>query len=151
MGRRLSSMLIVLCGSGLANAAAWAETANRGPGLVTSIDRFSGRIQAGERPAAALAARDRGSVLHYQVLSIAPGTRTAASPPPNSNMLALPLKARGGFVVYELRGGKLTTIIDGRRQVRRTGEFWIVRPGEDITFESEDDSVVLQTIQIPGP
>jgi hypothetical protein len=145
MGRYPCRLLIAVCALTLSNASAWAESAKREPGVVSSLDRFSGRLSMGDRETLRAAAPN----IHYQVLSLAPGTRAAPVPPANSNLQALRLKARGGFVVYELRAGKLTTIIDGKRQERREGEFWLVRPGEDITLEADDDSVVVQTIQIP--
>ena len=90
-------------------------------------------------------------VVYYQEISLPPGTRAAgstAAPPPAAGPAALPLKATGGFLIYELRAGKLTTIINGNRQERRLGEFWIVGPTDTVTLETEDDSVVLQTIHL---
>jgi hypothetical protein len=146
MGRCLQGVLIAVYGLTLSGTCLWAETANRSPGVVSSLDRFSGRVSLGERTAST-----QGPSVDYQVLSLAPGTRVTASPSPDATMSLLPLKARGGFVVYELRAGELTTIIDGRRQERHEGEFWVVRPGENIVLETEGDGVVLQTIKIPGP
>jgi hypothetical protein len=149
MGRCLQGLLIAVYGLTLSGTCLWAETANRGPGVVSSLDRFSGRVSLGERTART--ARTQGPTVDYQVLSLAPGTTVTASPSPDATMSLLPLKARGGFVVYELRAGELTTIIDGQRQERHAGEFWVVRPGENIVLETESDGVVLQTIKIPGP
>jgi hypothetical protein len=114
---------------------------------VTSLDRFSGRVLLGEKLPREL--RDR-PLVHYQELSLAPGIRAAPPPLLDSNIVALPLKASGGLVVYELRAGKLTTIINGRRQERREGEFWAVGPQENIRFETGSDNVVVLAIQIPG-
>jgi hypothetical protein len=143
----LQVLLITICGLALSGSSSWGEPVNRGAGAVTSLDRFSGRILLGEKTPREL--RDR-PLLHYQVLGLAPGISAAAPLSLERSTLALPLKARGGFVVYELRSGKLTTIIDGRRQGRREGEFWVVRPGENIVLETESDNAVVQTIQIPG-
>jgi len=52
-------------------------------------------------------------------------------------------------LLYELRAGKLITIINGNRQERQLGEFWIVGPSDDVMLETEDDSVVVQTIHLP--
>ncbi len=147
MGRYLQGLLITVCGLMLSDASLRAESVNRGPGVVSSLDRFSGRVLLGERTPRTT--RNRSLRIHYQVLSLAPGISVAASPSPNTNLLALPLKARSGIVVYELRAGRLTTVIDGRRQERREGEFWTVRPGENITLETENDAVVVHAIQIP--
>jgi quercetin dioxygenase-like cupin family protein len=53
-----------------------------------------------------------------------------------------------GIVIIQLRGGKLTTIIDGKRQQRKEGEFWTVPAGARMTFETEDDTATIQTIEI---
>jgi hypothetical protein len=148
-------VLIGLCSLTVAGMA-WAQPG--GGGVVTSRDRYSGRVTLEERqPAGEVAlttARTRtvSPTIHYQVLSLAPGTRAGAgaAPAAAANLLALPLKAQGGFVVYELRAGKLTTVIDGDQQERREGEFWVVRPDQSITLETADDAVVIQTIQIPA-
>ena len=120
------------------------KSVDQGAGAVSSRDRFSGTVIQGGK------ARKSMSV-HYQVFSLAPGTSAATSPPPNTRVLELPLKVVGGLIVFELRAGKLTTIIDGKRQSRSEGEFWVVQPGEDIVLEADDDSVVVQTIQIADP
>lgn len=140
-------LVIVVFALALAAVPASAQTPSKNPGTVSSLDRFSGRISPSDK--ATTKKTTAAPNIHYQVLSLAPGTRAAASPQPDARMTALPLKAKGGFVVYELRAGKLTTIVNGNRQERREGEFWIVRPGETMSFETGDDSVVLQTIQLP--
>jgi len=144
MLRSLQRLLIAVCAVTLLGTAPRAESTNKGPGFVSSNDRFSGRLAPDAKAAKPLD-------FHYQVLSLAPGTKAATSPPAKTTYLQLPLKARGGLVVYELRAGKLTTIIDGKRQVRREGEFWVVRPEQNILLEADDDSVVVQTVQIAGP
>jgi hypothetical protein len=147
MGARPRRLLIAAFGFALSCVPAWAQAQN--PGVVTAQDRFSGRIALGERSPALAAAPGPG--VHYQTMSLAPGTRAAAAPVPNAAAFrALPLKGQGGYVLYELRAGKLTTIVNGNRQERREGEFWIVRPGETITLEAGDDAVLLQTLQVLG-
>jgi gentisate 1,2-dioxygenase len=79
------------------------------------------------------------------VKSLAPGVSiasTRASDPkaPNS----------GRLLVYELRAGKVTTIINGERRQRREGDFWIVRSWQNIAIEADDDSAVIQIIEITG-
>jgi hypothetical protein len=121
----------VAVGFGIACVAAFAAAQTPAPGTISAIDRFSGRLTMAQR-AAPLA-------LQYQIWSLAPGTKVAA----------LPLRSKGS-VIYELRAGKLTTIIDGKRDARREGEFWLVRPDQTIAFEAEDDSVVIHTILLPA-
>ena len=140
----LRGLLLIVCALTLSGALLQAESVNRGS-AVFSLDRFSGRVSMG---------RTRGKDLnvHYQVLSLAPGiTAAAPSRTRNTNIVELPLRARGGLVVYELRAGKVTTVINGQRQERREGEFWVMSPGKSIVLETDDDSVVIQTIQIINP
>jgi quercetin dioxygenase-like cupin family protein len=58
-----------------------------------------------------------------------------------------PLPAQG-FVIVQLRGGTLTTTIDGKRERRREGAFWTVPPGATMAVETGDDSAVIQTVII---
>ncbi|AMA59940.1 hypothetical protein BCCGELA001_29285 [Bradyrhizobium sp. CCGE-LA001] len=144
----------------LSHQPVWAQTAANTAGIFAR-DRYSGpliaqRAVGRNRPAAAPQAGGAGldvPVVHYQEMSLRPGTQvagaTTAPPPPAAGAgSSLPLKARGGFLIYELRAGKLTTIINGNRQERGLGEFWIVGPTDTVTLETEDDSVVLRTIQL---
>jgi hypothetical protein len=71
--------------------------------------------------------------------SIAGGQRIAA--------LELPFR---GLTVVELRGGRVTTIIDGRRVERRVGEIWSVPTGSTMQLETGDDMATLQTTVIGG-
>jgi len=155
MGACSRCLLIAFVGLALSNPAAWSQTKQtKDPGLVSSLDRFSGPLA----PAAKAKVQAKAKIntfaavpiIHYQTISLAPGARANPKPPPDARLLALPLRGQGGFTLYELRAGKLATIIDGSRQERTPGEFWLVRPGDDITLEAEDDSVLLQTLQILG-
>ena len=56
-----------------------------------------------------------------------------------------------GPLLVELTGGELTTIIDGQRQARKSGEFWTVPPGSIMSIETGNDSAGLQTIAIRRP
>jgi hypothetical protein len=58
---------------------------------------------------------------------------------------SLPLPA-GGTVVAQLRGGKLITIIDGKREPRQTEDWWTVPAGKTMGIETEDDTATLQVI-----
>jgi len=156
MARIVRCLAIALWGLTSAPLPLTAQPAPDATDVVSSRDRFSGHITFEERRTppgpAPLVARPRvmTPTIHYQVLSLAPGLRAAAPPAPQPDIRAVPLKAQGGYVIYELRAGKLTTVINGNRQERGLGEFWLVRPGETITLETHDDSVVVQTIQIPN-
>lgn len=50
-----------------------------------------------------------------------------------------------GVLIVELRGGRLTTVIDGRRLERRVGEIWSVAPGRTMRIETGDDMATIQT------
>jgi len=56
-----------------------------------------------------------------------------------------------GFVVIQLHSGKLTTVIDGKAQERGEGEFWIVRPGTQMTVEVTSEAAVLQAMTLQKP
>lgn len=53
-----------------------------------------------------------------------------------------------GFMIVELRGGDLTTVIDGKRQKRKEGEFWTVPTGSSMGVETDNDSAVIQTFAV---
>jgi len=56
-----------------------------------------------------------------------------------------------GFVVIQLHSGKLTTVIDGKAQQRGESEFWIVRPGTQMTVEVTSEAAVLQAMTLQKP
>lgn len=60
---------------------------------------------------------------------------------------SLPFRSQG-FLIVQLRGGSLTTIINGQRQERKEDEFWTVPSESQMGLETEDDSAIIQTIVI---
>lgn len=56
-----------------------------------------------------------------------------------------------GVALVELKAGELTTVIDGKRQERREGEFWTVPEGSTMTIETEDDAVIIETTAVSDP
>lgn len=58
---------------------------------------------------------------------------------------SFPLK---GFMVMELRGGGLTTVINGERTERETGSFWIVPERARLLLITEKDTAALQVTAI---
>jgi hypothetical protein len=58
-------------------------------------------------------------------------------------MLELPLR---GTAIFHLRAGSLTTVINGRRQTRQTGEFFTVRAGVPVGVETGGDTAILETV-----
>jgi quercetin dioxygenase-like cupin family protein len=55
------------------------------------------------------------------------------------------------LTIVQLRGGKLITVINGKRQERQEGEFWTVPAGATMSVETEDDTATIQTIEISRP
>lgn len=53
-----------------------------------------------------------------------------------------------GTLVVQLRAGSLTTVIGGKRQERKEGEFWTVPSGVVMGVETSNDSAILQTVLI---
>jgi len=56
-----------------------------------------------------------------------------------------------GFVVIQLHSGKVTTVIDGKVQERGEGEFWVVRPGTQMTVAVTSEAAVLQAMTLQKP
>jgi gentisate 1,2-dioxygenase len=135
MGKRLSAALMAIAVAGIAAASALAQAPN--PGTVSSIDRFMGGVTMALTEG--VARTPERTPLQYQIWNLAPGVKLAG----------LPLRSKGN-VIYELRAGKLTTIIDGKSEQRREGEFWVVRSNQTIEFQSDDDNVVVHTILLPA-
>jgi hypothetical protein len=119
------ALVTIFLTAGHAGAQAQPNT----PSTLSSIERFSGRLTM-LRGTPAIA-------VQYNVWGLAPGT----------NVAGLPLKSKG-YQIYELRAGKLTTIIDGKQEDRRQGEFWVVRPDQSIILRTYDDDVVIHTILV---
>ena len=53
-----------------------------------------------------------------------------------------------GFMIVQLRGGQLTTVIDSQRQERQEDEFWTVPAGSSLSIETGNDSALLQTMVV---
>ena len=56
-----------------------------------------------------------------------------------------------GITIIQLRAGELTTVINGKRQERKEGEFWTVPAGAQFSVETGDDTATIQTIEIVRP
>src|SRR6476659_6736454 len=98
MGAFSRCLLIAVAGFALSSPSAWSQPkqTKKPPSVVSSRDRFSGPLV----PAAKTKALAAVPTVHYQTLSLAPGVR-ANPKPPDARFLALPLKAQGGFTLYE--------------------------------------------------
>lgn len=60
----------------------------------------------------------------------------------------IPRFPEAGFMIVQLRGGQLTTVIDGKRQERREDELWTVPVGSSMSVETGTDSATLQTMVV---
>ena len=60
---------------------------------------------------------------------------------------ALDLPSKGTLVV-QVRAGSVTTMIGGRRQARKEGDFWTVPPGVRMGVETGQDTAILQTVLV---
>jgi hypothetical protein len=136
--------LLLLGSLALSPASAWGQRVPDNPPVISTRERFSGQILFGGGTLAAT------PTVHYQELSLRPGMQ-ATWPSADGRIPQLPLKGKGGYLLFELRSGKLATVINGNRQERAQGEIWIIGPQDRIILETADDSVVVQTIQLSGP
>lgn len=53
-----------------------------------------------------------------------------------------------GFLIVQLRGGQLTTVISGQRQERREDEYWTVPAGVAMSIETGNDTATIQTTAV---
>lgn len=53
-----------------------------------------------------------------------------------------------GFIVVQLRGGELTTVIEGQRQERSEDEFWTVPTGASMSVQTGNESAIIQTMAV---
>lgn len=65
-----------------------------------------------------------------------------------NNRQRIPRFPESGFMIVQLRGGEVITIIDGKRQERTMNEFWTVRAGATMAIETGKDKAVLQTMAV---
>ena len=132
LGWRCAALVLLL---GVAPSALLAQGGRRDTvSAVQSRPRFEGRVPL------RVAGRADSVRVDVRQWSIAGGQRIVA--------LALPFT---GLLIVELRGGRLTTVIDGRRQERRVGEIWSVPPGRTMQVETGDDMATIQTTLVAPP
>lgn len=53
-----------------------------------------------------------------------------------------------GFLIVQLRGGQLTTVIAGQRQERKEDEYWTVPAGVPMSIETGNDTATIQTTAV---
>jgi len=53
-----------------------------------------------------------------------------------------------GLMIVQLRGGEVTTVIDGKEQKRKGGEFWTVPTGSSMSISVTSESASLQTLAV---
>jgi hypothetical protein len=116
-----------------------AATAQEGA-KVTSRVRFSNRVNLRAAPPTDASPAPRIDVRHW---SIPEQQRIGGL-----EIAGIDTTPGKALIIYNLRGGELTTIINGKRIVRRVGEFWTLRAGERQTLETQNDTAVVETIVI---
>ena len=118
------------CQQQLPREEIFTDTAHR----VSSTERFAGETRV------RTAGQDAPVRVAIRNWSLGGGLKLAELP--------LPVK---GLMIVQLRGGRVTTVIQGNSQARREGEFWTVPPGVPMGVETGDDSATLQTIVVIQP
>ncbi len=53
-----------------------------------------------------------------------------------------------GLLVVQVRTGTITTVIGGKREERKEGDFWTVPAGVAMGVETGQDTAILQTVLI---
>jgi hypothetical protein len=123
-------LLAVALGA-LASASAFAQVLPPG---VRSTEKFTGEATL------AAGGKTESVPVNLRELAISPGARIED--------LRL---GRQGVLVVELRIGGLTTEIDGNKQVRRPGEFFVVPADQKISAATVGDrSAILATLLLPS-
>jgi hypothetical protein len=53
-----------------------------------------------------------------------------------------------GFLIVNLHSGRVVTVIDGKEEHRKGGDFWVVPAGSHMSVQVESESALLQTVAI---
>jgi hypothetical protein len=128
MKTALVGLAVLFSGSVVAGSA---ETGSTGP--VAAVLRFSGianvPTQAGAAPA-----QFKLEIRNFSLVRSAEGVRLPAD----------------GFTVFQLKSGKIDTVISGKKEHRVAGSFWTVAEGEalTVTFPPHSEVAQLQTITV---
>jgi hypothetical protein len=128
MKTALAGLAVLLSGSVVAAAP---ETGSAAP--VATVLRFSGTVnvpaQAGIQPA-----QFKLEIRNFSLVSSAESVRLATE----------------GFTVFQVRSGKIDTLISGKKERRLAGNFWTVAAGESmtITFPPHSEVAQLQSITV---
>jgi hypothetical protein len=114
---------------GLCLGASLSSFAQVPPAELKPIERFDGQVQL----------RIQGDRITVRVVIQNWGINGGQK----IDELRIPIK---GFLLVQLRGGELATIINQERRERREDEFWTVPTGVPLGLETEDDAASIQTI-----
>lgn len=55
-----------------------------------------------------------------------------------------------GFLMVHLLAGKVTTVINGKEQAYKGGEYWTVPAGSTMSVQVTSESASLQTVAVKG-
>ncbi len=108
----------------------FADSQQKTEAALTPIERFDNvttlRTKDGKR-------RDIHIVIRNWIIH--PGEKVSRFPEP-------------GFMIVQLRAGKVIVVIDGKEQKHQTGEFWAVPAGSSMSIQVTSESAVLQTMAV---
>jgi hypothetical protein len=138
MNRKLLSRTALLVAAVLFAVASWGQTGAQTPpkptsdseGALTKTDRFQGKT--------VLKLKSGRS----QEISVV--TRTWAL----HGRLQVEKFPEHDFLVVYLHSGKVTTVIDGKQELRKGGDFWTVPAGASLSIHVTSESALLQTLAI---
>jgi hypothetical protein len=123
--------MAMLAGACLAASCTRAQVYHEMKDRIHSVDRFQGATQLKTEKGTATVQVD------IQNWSIGGGVK----------LDELPLRSKGMLVV-QVRSGRLTTVIGGRREQRGEADFWTVPAGIVMGVETGQDEAVLQIVVI---
>jgi len=55
-----------------------------------------------------------------------------------------------GLHLVEAKAGKFVAVVNNKKQEHKTGDFWVIKPGNELFIETDDDAAILQVYTIGG-
>ena len=126
----LFSLAAAVAAVGITPSPACAQTANDVPGLLAPLRRAEEVVT--------FAAKDGKS--QAQRVAIDQWTLVAGR-----EITRFPAE---GDVLVQLRAGLITTLIDGQRQDRKEGDFWLLPAGTQMSVSVKTEMATLQTVSL---
>jgi|SRR5579864_2115152 len=124
-----ASTMLVLTGM-ITQRLPFADSQQKTEAALIPVERFDGvttlLTKAGKR-------RDIHIILRNWIIH--PGEKVSRFP-------------ETGFMIVQLRAGKVIVMIDGKEQKHQTGEFWAVPASSLMSIQVTSESAVLQTMAV---